>query len=105
MCLYISIPLRTGSLMSGLSSLSGIYFGRFDVSVMFAKCLEKTSATVALSERITSYSIIIGFFLGPDLSEKKGLRSLQPLFYEISKISHICSIFHKGVCIGVVHIF
>ena len=26
-------------------------------------------------------------------------------FYEISKISHICSIFHKSVCIRVVHIF
>ena len=27
------------------------------------------------------------------------------IFYEISKISHICSIFRKSVCIRVVHIF
>ena len=26
-------------------------------------------------------------------------------FYEISKISHICSIFGKSVCVRVVHIF
>ena len=45
--------------MSGLWSLGGTYFEKFNVSVMFAKCLEKTSAAVALSERITSFSIII----------------------------------------------
>ena len=33
------------------------------------------------------------------------LRSLWPLFYEISKISFICSIFRKSVCVKVVHIF
>ena len=32
------------------------------------------------------------------------LRSIQPL-YEISKISDICSIFRKSVCIRVIHIF
>ena len=33
--------------MSGLWSLGGIYSGRFNVSVKFAECLEKTSATAA----------------------------------------------------------
>ena len=77
--LYISVALRTGSFMSELWSLGGIYSGRFKVSVMFAKCLEKTSATAALSERITSFSIIIGFFLEPDFSEKKGFSVVQKL--------------------------
>ena len=77
--LYISIAFRIGSLMSGFWSLGGIYSGRFNVSVMLAKCLEKTSATAALSERITSFSVIIGFFLEPDFSEKKGFSVVQKL--------------------------
>ena len=77
--LYISIALRTGSLISGLWSLGGIHSGRFNVSVMLAKFLEKTSTTATLSERITSFSIIIGFFLEPDFSEKNGLSVVQKL--------------------------
>ena len=30
---------------------------------------------------------------------------IRSTFYEISKISHICSVFRKSVCIRVVHIF
>ena len=33
------------------------------------------------------------------------LWSLQPLFYKITKMSGICSIFRRYVCIGIVHIF
>ena len=33
------------------------------------------------------------------------LKVTRTTFYEISKISHICSNFPRGVCIGVVHIF
>ena len=72
--LYISIALGTGSLISGLWSLGGIYSGRFNLSVILAKCLDETSATAALSERVTSFSIIIGFFLEPDFSDKKRLK-------------------------------
>ena len=60
--------------------VSGWYiFWKIECVCNLAKCLEKTSATAALSERITSFSIIIGFFLEPDFSEKKGLSVFQKL--------------------------
>ena len=42
----------------------------------------------------------IKFFLYLDALKRKQFKVTPTNFYQISKISHICSIFRKSVCIG-----
>ena len=49
--------------------------------------------------------LMMSFFKAIICCIRLELRSLQPLFYETSRMSDICSIFCKNVCIGVLHIF
>ena len=69
----------------------------------------KTSTNFALQGTCSRYRSpwekILFFIRRKHLEMVKRVKVTPTTFYEISKISHICSIFRKSVCIRVVNIF